>query len=88
MTAEHRPTDFEYLTAELRNQMGPHQPKVSGKRNFLTQFRKDVEERFYSGKITLAQKEELLQNAQKEQEKLEREESERKAQEEAKLGNS
>lgn len=85
---EHRPTDFEYLTAELKNQMGPHQPKISGKRNFLTQFRKDVQERFKNGKITPTEKEQLLQVAQKEQEKLEREESERKAQEEAKLGNS
>ncbi len=88
MTAE-RPTDFEYLEVELKNQMGPHQPKISGKWNFLTQFRKDVEERFKSGKITPAEKEKLLQSAQQEQEKLESADLERKArEEEKKLGNS
>lgn len=75
MTHPERPTDFEYLTAELKNQMGPRQPKTSGKWNFLIQFRKDVRERFESRKITLAEKEELLQGAQKEQEKLERKEA-------------
>lgn len=89
MTTEHRPTDFEYLTAELQNQMGPHQPKISGKRNFLIQFRKDVEKRFDGGKITPTEKEQLLQAAQKEQEKLDKEEAEREIQKEKeRLGNS